>query len=71
MNEKLKIGLLINSTNLPLWEIFLIERLKRSDYASLDLIVLNDSDNKSMSLLNKIKENWSNIFFMLFQKIEM
>ena len=71
MNERLKIGFLINSTNLPLWQIRLIERLKGSDYASLDLIILNDSDSKSMSLFNKIKDNWSNIFFVLFQKIEM
>ena len=70
MNKKLRVGLLMNSTNLPLWEFQLIERLKNSNYAKVDLVILNDSRKKPLSIFQKIKNNWSRIFFLLFTKIE-
>ena len=61
MIEKLKIGLLINSTDLPLWGFQLIERLKKSNYAKIDLVILNDTPKEALSLYQKIK----NMFHVL------
>lgn len=70
MDKKLSIGILMNSTDLPLWEIHLIERLKNSNYASVDLVVLNDTSKKPISIFQKIKNNWSNILLIFFTKLE-
>ena len=70
MTKKLKIGLLINSTDLPLWEFQLIERLKKSNYAKIDLVILNDTPKEALSLYQKIKNNWSSLILILFIKVD-
>tara|TARA_B100000287_G_scaffold117082_1_gene109015 strand:+ start:305 stop:1969 length:1665 start_codon:yes stop_codon:yes gene_type:complete len=70
LTEKLKIGLLINSTDLPLWGFQLIERLKKSNYAKIDLVILNDTPKEALSLYQKIKNNWSSLILILFIKVD-
>ena len=39
MKQKLKIGLLINSYQWPLWQYYLIDRLIKSNYENIELII--------------------------------
>lgn len=66
MRQKLRIGLLMNSYELPFWEYILIERLINSYYASIELVVLNESKKSRKTLLNKIKDSWKKIIFILY-----
>ena len=70
MTEKLKIGLLMNATALPLWGFQLIKRLKKSNYAKIDLVILNDTPKEALSLYQKIKNNWSSLILILFIKVD-
>ncbi len=68
--KKIKIGLLMNSYELPLWEFELIKRLKESNYSTIDLVILNDTQIKTPSYYQKIKNNWSILLLILFTKLE-
>ena len=70
MSERLKIGLLLDSSEISLWEYTIVERLKDSDYASIELIILNDSSKVKRSLFSRIIKNWERLFFILYSKLD-
>jgi hypothetical protein len=76
-NIKLKIGLLIDSYNLVLWEFILIKKLIESNYASVELVIVNTSIKPKKTfdkiLFNKFKFlifSLYNLFDQYFFKIE-
>jgi len=44
MNRKLKIGLLLDSYQVPLWFAYMIEKIIEEGFAEISLIVLNQSE---------------------------
>ena len=70
MKEKLRIGLLMNSYELSFWEYVLVERLVNSDYASIELVVINDYQEPKKTLLGKIKDNWRQLLFAVYWKLD-
>lgn len=70
MSQKLRIGLLMDSNELPLWEFILIERLINSYYASVELVILNDNRKTKRSLLKRIMHDWKYIIFFLYSKLD-
>lgn len=46
MPSKLRVGLLQNSMHVPAWAFRMLEQIKESDCATIQLIVLNDSPQK-------------------------
>ncbi len=70
MSKKLRIGLLMNSYELPLWEFILVERLINSYYASIEVVILNESIKHEKTLLQKIKSNWKHILFILYARLD-
>ena len=73
----LKVGLMINSYNLFLWEYILINKLINSHYASIDLVVINKSHKVNRTFSEKVRERWNflifnfyNIFDQYFFKVE-
>jgi len=75
--KRLKVGLLINSYNLYLWEYILINKLIHSHYASIDVVVINKSYKVDRTFSEKISTRWKylifnfyNIFDQYFFKVE-
>ena len=66
----LKVGLLLNSYNIPLWEFLIIKKLISSHYASIDLVVLNESYRLKNSFLKKVIGNWKFVIFHLYNLID-
>ena len=62
--KRLKVGLLINSYNLFLWEYILINKLIHSHYASIDLVVINESHKVSRTFSEKARGRWKFLFFI-------
>ncbi len=70
MKRKLKIGLLMDEMAIPAWSYRLIERILQSDYASIDLIVLNDvRKSTKKTLYKKIRDNWGSVFSTIIAKL--
>ena len=61
----LKIGLLLDSYELPLWEYTLIKRLINSHYAKIDLIIINENSKSRLNLKN-YKLKFKFLFFHLY-----
>jgi len=70
MPQKLRIGILIDSYELPLWEYILIERLINSYYATVELVVLNKKTKMGKSLFSKIIDNRNLLLYKLYSKLD-
>lgn len=67
---KLKVGILLNSFDLPLWEYELLQELIDSDYASIELIILNNNPSIKKSLFQKVKSKWNMLAYLLYLKLD-
>jgi len=70
--KKLRIGLLMDSFDLPLWEYLLINRLIQSNYATIELLVVKDIEGKNRKLLERImdKGNWKMFLFYIYRYLD-
>src|SRR5262249_19374478 len=57
MQRPLRVGLLIDSLHIPAWRYTLLETLTNSDFATIQLIVLNDSHNIRPGLFHRLLAN--------------
>jgi hypothetical protein len=60
----------MDSYEISLWEYTLVERLIDSDYASIELIILNDGKREKRAFFTKLKRNWKRILFILYRKLD-
>ena len=68
--SKLKVGLLINSYKLPLWEYILIDRIIQSHYASINLVVINQNNKVNSTFMEKIKDRWKHLVFIFYNRFD-
>jgi len=66
MKKKIKVGLLINTYSLPLWQYIIIEKLINSKYASIELIIKKNKKSIKKSFLKKIQNHWRHIVYILY-----
>ena len=70
MNGKIKVGLLLDSFNQPMWAYRMLEEIKKQDFVEICLVVKNKSGGDNKSRLQKLKEQYKNVFYQLYRTIE-
>jgi hypothetical protein len=70
MTGKLKIGLMIDSTDVPYWVYTMIEKINQSSYAKIELVILNGSKISKNSTFTKIKNNKNYFLYKIYTKLE-
>ena len=70
MNKKLKIGLLIDSTNVPYWIYLMVEKIIQSNYAEINLLIVNGNKISKNNNLTKIKNNKNHFLYKIYTKLE-
>ena len=70
MNDKLRIGILIDSCQIPNWAFKMLERIDGSNYAEIVLIVKNDTPTPSKNLYRKLKDNYQILSFVALMRLE-
>lgn len=71
MNERnLKLGILLDSYEVPAWAYSALERITNSDYAEISLIILNDNNDAYKSKFDKLWKNKDKIVYRIFNKID-
>lgn len=70
MNNKLKIGLLIDSAKIPYWAYSMIEKINKSNYAQIDLLIINDVKQIKNNNITKIKNNKNYFLYKIYTKFE-
>lgn len=61
--DKLKVALLLDSLKIPAWELLMLEKIIKSDYAVIQLVALNTTDNR-------MSKKWGNIVFYLYERFD-
>jgi hypothetical protein len=71
MNEKrLKLGILLDSFEIPSWAYNALERIATSEYAVFSLIILNESNDVHESKIDIIWKNKHKIIYYICNKID-
>ena len=68
--KKIRIGILLNTYHIPLWEHKLLQELIASKYASINLIVLNNNKVRKKTLIQKMITSWQLISYFLYIKLD-
>ena len=69
-NKKLRVGIMLNSSHLETWEYTMLEAITRSDYASLELGIINKNRNDSATYFDKIVSNRKTLFYNAYTRLE-
>ena len=70
MNKKIRIGLLMDSFNVPAWVFVMLKRILKSDFLTIELIVLNEKEKDNIiSVSEKIKRILYSTYMYLENKI--
>ena len=70
MTNKLRVGLLLDSFDIPAWTYVMLEKIRNSDYAEIVLVVLNTSNEQPQNLFSKLKENCHILLYLIYCRIE-
>jgi folate-dependent phosphoribosylglycinamide formyltransferase PurN len=70
MNRKLKIGLLLDSYQVPLWFAYMIEKIIEEGFAEISLIVLNQSEKKQKKIFFRVLSGLNTLIFRVFYSFE-
>ena len=70
MDKKLKIGLLIDSINVPYWAYLMIEKINQSNYAKINLVIINGSKPTKNNIITKIKNNRDYFMYKAYTRFE-
>jgi folate-dependent phosphoribosylglycinamide formyltransferase PurN len=70
MNNKLKIGLLMDSTKIPYWIYSMIEKINQSNYAQINLLIINGKKQTENNNITKIKNNKNYFLYKIYTKFE-
>jgi hypothetical protein len=70
-NKKIRVGILIDSFELPVWVYAMLKRIVESDYAEIGLVVQNNAQRpQHHNFLNKITNDRQYFFFNLYRKMD-
>ncbi len=70
MKEKIRVGLLLDHTEVSAWVHRMLARIQESHYASVELVVMNGfKPTKDHSISAKIRNNWGSITSTLISKL--
>ena len=71
MKNKLRVGILLDSNDIPAWSYQMLKEIKESSYAEIVLVVKNNpkKENK-ISFFTKIWKSYNKIAYSLYRKID-
>jgi len=66
--KKLRLGLLLDSYEVPSWIYLMLKKIQNSDYAEINLIVLNSISNKKKGIFSLIKQDRKHLLYRIYKK---
>ncbi len=71
IKEKLKIGLLVDSFEVPAWVESMLTNISMSDYATIDLVILNTTKpRKKNTIIKRFIQNHGRLLYVLYDKLD-
>lgn len=69
-NNKIRVGILIDSFEQRAWVYDMLKRIKQSDYAEIDLVVQNSALQPKQNRLSRIVQNYQYWLFNLYSRLD-
>ncbi|MBI1976886.1 MAG: hypothetical protein HYS56_05190, partial [Candidatus Omnitrophica bacterium] len=66
----IRIGILMDSFDLPAWAYRMLEQIKKSNYAEIVLVILKDVKEQKKPLFLRIVENHNKLFYLIYSKLD-
>jgi hypothetical protein len=70
MKERLRIGLLLDSFEVPAWTYLMLAKIKDSDYARIELVILDNRQKEKQSFWKRFSANRNKLCYIAYHKIE-
>ena len=69
-DKPLKIGLLLDDYIIPAWTLVMIEEIMASDYAEINLVVVNDNDKiqENKTVKEKLSRNSGRLPYLIVRR---
>lgn len=67
---KLRVGVLLESFQMPAWYFTMLKCIHDSDYASLSLVVLKESARQPLGFLNKFVSQFDHLLYHLYTRLD-
>jgi hypothetical protein len=68
--KRIRVGIMLDTYHMESWAYKILEDITYSEYASMELIVLNANQDDKTSYLDKILVNRKKIFYSVYTKLE-
>jgi hypothetical protein len=68
--KKLRVGIMLDNYRLEAWDYKMLEAITGTEYASIELVMLNESKDEKKSFREKVLSNWNNLFYIAYTKLE-
>jgi hypothetical protein len=70
IKKKIRVGILLDSYLLEAWVYTMLEVINRSDYASVELVLLNENQDEKKSFRENILSHGNNLCYNAYVKLE-
>jgi hypothetical protein len=69
-NKKIRVGIMLNDYRVEAWEYKMLEAIKDTEYASIELLILNESRNDKVTYFDEIIANRKKLFYSAYTELE-
>jgi hypothetical protein len=70
VSGKLRLGILLDSYQVPAWAYAMLERIQQSDYAEIALLVINDTPARPKSIVSSLRNNHQHLLYIAYHKLD-
>jgi hypothetical protein len=60
----------MDSFTIPAWTYLMLDRIKQSYYAEINLVVLNIAQQTKKNFFSEVKDNWDRLLYLTYRKLE-
>jgi hypothetical protein len=68
--KKLRVGIMLDNYQLEAWDYVMLEAITKSEFASIELVILNERRDEKKSYVNKIFSNRNQLLYIAYSKLE-
>jgi hypothetical protein len=69
-NKKIRVGIMLNSYHLEAWDYKMLEVITKSEYASIELVILNEKYGEKIPYFDKLLANREILFYIAYCNLE-
>lgn len=69
-NDKIRVGVMLDDYYLEAWHYFILDSIVKSEYASIELVMVNSGRDKKNTRPDKIREKWKKLLYTAYTELE-